>query len=113
MTKYPRDLGDRLRNKAQYKRHIAYTPQQPSEPIYERPVDYHSSEPVSSYPRHINYSSTPLTKTPQRQPAKPTAYRLIIRLPPKPIDPVPIVELLHLFLSTDQTITLQLTESPT
>src|SRR4051812_9903032 len=57
--------------------------------------------------RHIPVSPTPLSKSP------PTAYRLIIRLPPKPIDPAPIIELLHLFLSRHEPITLQLSASST
>jgi hypothetical protein len=79
---------------------VRYSAPRSKDQLVER---YRASSP--STPKYIPYSPTPLSTSP------PTAYRLIIRLPPKPVDPVPIVELLHVFLSLEEMIVLQLVEA--
>src|SRR5205814_2320536 len=99
MTRYPKRSGDQ----PIYERQIPYSS---SEPSYPRSISYQRQQ-ADIQPRHINYSATPISKI-----SPPSACRLVIKLPPKPIEPLPIIELLALFLSSKDPITLQLAESP-
>src|SRR4051812_28349090 len=114
MARYTRDSGDQSSSKRRppssyqeakkqklverYRSASGENPQYTSGSKAELIDRYRSSGSIT--PKYIPYSPTPLSTSP------PTAYRLIIRLPPKPIDPVAIVELLHLLLSLDQAIIL-------